>query len=310
MAIVKTDIPMTSERLNETIDELLRTYPIFRSEVLTTTAFGRPVRTLVAGEGERQVIFSASHHANEWITTPVILKFMEELAEAYQTGGKIWGVDARTILKYTTVHTVPMVNPDGVDLVTGAIPPDSEQYRSARYLAENYPNIPFPDGWKANLLGVDLNLQYPAGWLRAREIKFSQGYIRPGPRDYVGRSPLSQREAIALAEYTEEVYPALVLAYHTQGEVIYWQFEDYDVPGAKELAEEFARVSGYGLEDVPYESSFAGNKDWFIQNFRRPGFTIEAGAGESPLPLSQFDQIYRENLGILVTAATGLPGGV
>jgi len=301
---------MTSELLNETIDELVRTYPVFRSETLTTTAYGRPVRTLVIGEGERQVIFSASHHANEWITTPVILKFMEELAEAAQNGGKIWGVDARTILRYNTVHTVPMVDPDGVDLVTGAIPPGTLEYEQARALGDNYPDIPFPNGWKANLLGVDLNLQYPAGWLQAREIKFSQGFTKPGPRDYVGRAPLNQRESIALAEYTEEVDPALVLAYHTQGEVIYWQFRDYEIPGARDLAEEFARISGYALEDVPYESSFAGYKDWFIQSFRRPGFTVEVGSGQSPLPISQFDQIYRANLGILVTAAVGLPGGV
>ena len=111
-----------------------------------------------------------------------------------------------------------------------------------------------------------------------------------------------------MARYTEEVDPALVIAFHTQGEVIYWQFEDYVVPGARALAEEFARLSGYALEDTPYESSFAGYKDWFIQQWRRPGFTIESGRGESPLPLSQFDEIYRANLGILVTGATGLPG--
>jgi g-D-glutamyl-meso-diaminopimelate peptidase len=152
-----------------------------------------------------------------------------------------------------------------------------------------------------------LNLQYPAGWLQAREIKFTQGFTRPGPRDYVGRAPLSQRESIALADFTEEIDPDLVLAYHTQGEVIYWQFQDYDVPGARALAEEFARLSGYALEDTPYESSFAGYKDWFIQYFRRPGFTIEVGSGTNPLLLSQFDKIYKENLGILVTAALGLP---
>ena len=99
----------------------------------------------------------------------------------------------------------------------------------------------------------------------------------------------------------------MVLAYHTQGKVIYWQFRDYQVPGAKELGEEFARLSGYELADTPYESSFAGYKDWFIQNFRRPGYTIECGSGENPLPLEQFDEIYRDNLGILVTAALGLP---
>ena len=100
----------------------------------------------------------------------------------------------------------------------------------------------------------------------------------------------------------------LVLAYHSQGKEIYWQFRDYLVPGAKELGEVMAKVSGYTLAEVPYESAFAGYKDWFIQNFRRPGYTIEVGSGENPLPITQFDKIYTDNLGILVTAATGLPG--
>ena len=307
MAIVKTDVPMTSALLDSTIDALLEAYPFLSSETLTTTAFGRPVRTLVIGNGERKVIYSAAHHANEWITTPLLLKFAEELAQAIQSGGKLWGVQAENIAKAATVYLIPMVDPDGVDLVTGAIEPGTIPYETARNLADNYPGIPFPDGWKANLLGVDLNLQYPAGWLQARETKFSQGYTRPGPRDYVGRAPLNQRESIALAEFTEDIDPALVLAYHTQGQVIYWQFRDYEVPGAEALAKEFARVSGYALEETPFESAFAGYKDWFIQNFRRPGFTVEVGTGTNPLPLSQFDEIYKDNLGILVTAALGLP---
>ena len=309
MAIVKTDVPMTSQLCSDTIDALVKAYPFCRNETLTETAFGRPLKTLVIGTGERQVLFTAAHHANEWITTPLLLKFVEELAQAIASGGTLWGVPAKTIGDLVTIHTVPMVDPDGVDLVTGAIQPGSAQYQGAQALASFYPSIPFPEGWKANLLGVDLNLQYPAGWLMAREIKFAAGYDRPGPRDYVGRAPLTQRESRALAEYTRAVDPRLVLAYHTQGKVIYWQFRDYQVEGARALAEEFARVSGYQMEDTPYESSFAGYKDWFIQEFRRPGFTIEAGSGQNPLPISQFDTIYRDNLGILVTAALGLPGG-
>ena len=307
MNIVNTNEPITSERCNEMILQITQTYPFCRSELLTTTAFQRPIRTLVIGNGPRKVIYTAAHHANEWITALVLLKFAEELAQKIRDGGSIGGVDAQEIAQAATIYMIPMVNPDGVDLVVGAIQPGQFQYETAQRLAEYYPQIPFPDGWKANLLGVDLNLQYPAGWLQAREIKFSQGYTRPGPRDYVGRAPLTQVEARALAGYTEVIDPALVLAYHTQGNVIYWQFQDYQIPGARELAEEFARLSGYAMEDTPYESSFAGYKDWFIQRFRRPGYTIEVGSGTNPLPLEQFDEIYRDNLGILTTAALGLP---
>ena len=306
MGIVPTDVPMTSALSEQSIRELESRYPFVKVENLTTTVFGRPVLALEIGDGEREVLFTAAHHANEWITATLLLKFAEELAEAIQSGGKIWGVPARTVAEAATIRLVPMVNPDGVDLVTGAVSEDSVEYTTAQGIAAGFPDIPFPDGWKANLLGVDLNLQYPAGWLKAREIKFGQGYSRPAPRDYVGRAPLTQRETVALARYTEDVDPALVLAYHTQGKVIYWQYEDYAVPGAEALAEEFARVSGYALEDTPETSAYAGYKDWFIKTFRRPGFTIEAGSGENPLPITQFPEIYRDNLGILVTAALGL----
>ena len=46
-----------------------------------------------------------------------------------------------------------------------------------------------------------------------------------------------------------------------------------------------------------------GYKDWFIQTYNRPGYTIEAGLGENPLPITQFDEIYKNNLGILILGA-------
>ena len=305
MAIVPTDIPITAAQNAQIIQKLLGAYPFLRSENLISTVFQRPIPTLVIGNGPRKVIFSASHHANEWITTLILLKFAQDFAEAIGTGGSIYGQDAKALAAAVTIYMVPMVNPDGVDLVVGAIPRDSIQYDLAQKLSRNYPNIPFPEGWKANLLGVDLNLQYPVGWLQAREIKFSQGYVNPGPRDYVGRAPLQQIEARALAEYTQYIDPDLVVALHSQGKEIYWQFQDIFVPGARELGEKMAAASGYALADTPFNSSFAGYKDWFIKEFRRPGYTIEVGEGVNPLPISQFAEIYRDNLPILVIAARG-----
>lgn len=310
MPIVKTDVPMTYTLCRDTIAELTAAYPVCTAKSIATTAFGREVEALEIGSGGRTVLFTAAHHANEWITATVLLKFAEELSAAITEDTPLFGIPGRLFAANCRILLVPMVNPDGVDLVTGGIASGSLQWEQARNLADNYPNIPFPSGWKANLLGVDLNLQYPAGWLQAREIKFSQGYTRPGPRDYVGRAPLTQRESRGLANYTQEEDPALILAFHTQGEAIYWKYDDIDVPGARELGEEFARLSGYSLETTPYESGFAGYKDWFIKMFRRPGYTIEAGSGTNPLPISQFDSIYSACLGILTTAALGLPGGV
>ena len=93
------------------------------------------------------------------------------------------------------------------------------------------------------------------------------------------------------------------MSYHTQGKVIYWQFQDYNPPKAIAIGRQFERVSGYTLEETPFNSSFAGYKDWFIQNYNRPGYTVEVGEGINPLPTSQFDEIYSDNLGILVLGA-------
>ena len=307
MSIVQTDVPMTYGLCHETIAKIAEAYPVCGSRSIGTTAYGREIEAMSIGSGGRTVLFTAAHHANEWITATVLLKFAEELSRAILEKGSVYGIPANLFEENCQIFLVPMVDPDGVDLVTGGIPLGSVQWEKAKNLAGNYPAIPFPNGWKANLLGVDLNLQYPAGWLQAREIKFSQGYTRPGPRDYVGKAPLTQRESRALADFTRYLDPALILAYHTQGEQIYWKYDNIDVPGALALGQEFARLSGYALAETPYVSGFAGYKDWFIKTWRRPGFTIEAGLGENPLPLSQFDSIYAKNLGILTTAALGLP---
>ena len=91
--------------------------------------------------------------------------------------------------------------------------------------------------------------------------------------------------------------------------MIYWKYLDYEPSGSREIGRRFSAVSSYLLAETPYASGFAGYKDWFIEAFNRPGYTIEAGLGDNPLPLSEFDRIYGENLGIL-TLGLSLAMGV
>jgi g-D-glutamyl-meso-diaminopimelate peptidase len=302
--VVPTGIDYCSALVGYCVRGLAARYPFLRVGEMGKSVMGKPLYLLSAGSGERHVFYNAEHHANEWITTPVLLKFMEQLAAAFVYGGSIGGFDAGEIFERCTITAAPAVNPDGLDLVTGELT-DGAYFDAAVKISQAFPDIPFPSGWKANIRGVDLNLQYPAGWTNAREIKFAQGFTQPAPRDYVGASPLSAPESRAMFMQTLNLDPQATLPYHTQGEVIYWRYLDMEPPGSRALAQELGSASGYAVEETPYASGFAGYKDWFIQEFDRPGFTIECGLGQNPLPISEFDGIYAKNVGILARCAMG-----
>ena len=298
--IVPTNIRYSSSILQINLDSLKRLYPFIEITSVGRSILGKNLPVIKIGNGSKEVFYSASFHANEWICSPLIMKFLADYCYCYVNNLPIFGVNARNIYNYCTIYIMPMVNPDGVDLVTGEINPNSSLYTNTQLIANRYPNIPFPNGWKANIRGVDLNLQFPAGWEQARQIKFSQGFTSPAPRDFVGFGPLTEPESLAIYNFTLQHNFSLVIAFHTQGNVIYWQFENYNPPRALFIGNEFARVSGYSLEETPFNSSFAGYKDWFIQDYNRPGYTVEVGEGQNPLPISQFDTIYNDILGILV----------
>ncbi len=301
--VTATNIRWTSEILRYAVDGIIARYPFVSFSDIGSSVMGKPLYTLKIGTGPVRVYYSASIHANEWITTPVLMRFLEQYARAYSVSGNIHSVPARQLYSRVTLYITPMLNPDGVDLVTGYLNSGSN-YTQARRISRDYPNVRFPEGWKANINGVDLNLQFPAGWENARRIKYAQGFISPAPRDFVGYAPLTEPESQAIFDFTQNLSPALILAYHTQGEIIYWKYSDYEPPRSREIGELMSQASGYLLELTPESSGYAGYKDWFIQDFNRPGYTIECGTGTSPLPLSQFEEIYRDNLGILVIGMT------
>lgn len=298
--IVNPIINYSSFILERDIKNLKTIYPFLTVGSIGNSVMGKNIFYLKLGIGYKKIFYSASFHANEWITTPLLMKFVEDFSLAYTTNSYIYGYNARELYNNVSLYIVPMVNPDGVDLVTNNIDKNSAYYNNAKTISNNYSDIPFPDGWKANIEGVDLNLQFPVGWQQAKEIKYSQGFTSPSPRDFVGYGPLTAPESLAVYNFTLQNNFDLILAYHTQGQEIYWQFQNYAPYNAYSIGKAFSFVSGYTLADVPYTSSFAGYKDWFLQQYRKPGYTIEAGLGENPLPISQFYEIYNDNLGILI----------
>ena len=296
--IVTWDRSMTSRLQARFSEQMQAICPWLDSEVLTWTACGRPVEALRLGRGSRKVLLTAGHHANETITSLFLWRFLEDYCRALLKDGQLNGFSCCALFRRTTLYLVPLVNPDGADLVAGAA--TEEEIRQARKLWAARPEIPFPQGWKANLQGVDLNLNYLARWEQARASKPSV----PGARDFPGWQPLDQPETAALAEYARRICPDAMAAWHTQGGEIYAADPDGSLR-AENLSRLMEHASGYALAEPPAESSNAGFRDWFLQEFTGAAFTIEAGRGENPLPLEALPQLYRENLPLFVWLLAG-----
>lgn len=300
--IVQTNISYTTQILNLNINSLQVIYPFIKNGSIGNSVLYRPIKYLKFGNGPKEILYIGSTHANEWITTPLLMKFFEQLCKSYTNNTPIFGINPNILFNEVSLYIVPMLNPDGVDLVTGFLDENSRAYNNARQIASNFPELSFPNSWKSNIEGIDLNLQFPAGWEQAREIKYAQGFDKPAPRDFVGYGPLTAPEAVHLYNFTLNHNFSLMLTYHTQGRVIFYQYQNYTPDESQSIANTFSKVSGYTVQNEPENSSFAGFKDWFIFYYKRPGFTIEAGLGQNPLPISQFASIYNENIGILISA--------
>ncbi len=300
-ATVPTDVSYGYPLLQLNLESFKKRYPFLEQGSIGRSVLGNELYYVRFGRGPSEVFYNAAHHANEWITSVVVMKYIEQLCNAYVNGGSIGGESAEEIFEKTSLYIVPMVNPDGVNLVTGYYGQGSAPYQRAFRLSVT--GVPFPEGWKANITGTDLNLNYPAEWEAAKEMKYALGYTSPRPFGYVGEYPFSAPESRAVAEFTKAHNFLLTISYHTQGEIIFWKFLNYLPPESRRIGELFAAVSGYSLEETPTNMGYAGYKDWFIQEYNRPGYTVEAGRGRNPLPISQFGEIYADNIGILTQGA-------
>ena len=293
MSIVPTNQKYYYSLMMKNIQELKSKYNFLEVGNIGFSTLGKQLPYIKIGRGSRKIMYNAGMHANEYICCILLMKFVENFCQSYVLNSRIFGQNARKLFNNVSLYILPMMNPDGIDIVINQVEKNSDIYKKYLKISSEFPNIPFQSGWKANSNGVDLNLQFPAGWQKARKIKFEQGYTKPAPQNFLGEGPLTQSEALAIYNFTLKNNFELTISYHTQGKEIYWDFQNINPPNGYEIGKIFEKVSGYNLTDVPYNSSFAGYKDWFICRFRRPGFTIEVGKGVNPLPISQFNEIYQ-----------------
>lgn len=283
------------------IERLAKAYPdLIAYESLGQTKYGRELYAIKLGRGEAVLFLNGSHHAREWMTTPLLMEMIDTYASAYINNKKISTYDVRSLLDSISIWMVPMVNPDGVTLSQqGTVGLSEELAATLRKYNGNSSNF---NRWKANMQGIDLNRQYHAYWSSIENAAVSPWY-----QNYKGAMPGQAPEVQMMMDFTHKIDPEMTISYHSSGEIIFWHFRTLPqhLVRDKNIANDLHKLTGYSLVNPEKNPSGGGYKDWFIEQFGRPGFTIEIGkyAGEKSIPLNQFNSIWTKNKDVGLYAA-------
>ena len=272
-------------------------YTILRPAMVGRSVLGReiPALMLSAGDAGPAVLMAAAFHGQEWLTTLCALRLCEELCAAQRARTSLCGIPIDKALRDRQIWCVPLVNPDGVEIARYGSSAAGAYAASAAAAGADIPGV-----WQTNARGVDINHNFNAGWAQMQELARKNGKISPGRRYYSGPEPESEPETRALTELCRRYDFRHVVALHSQGEEIYWSYGHHTPPQSRIMARVLGLASGYAVAQPREMATHGGFKDWFIDRYHRPGFTLEMGRGSNPLPLTCFEEIYRKAREMLV----------
>ena len=233
-----------------------------KGKVIGRSRFGREIFAFFRGDpAGKQVILQGAIHAREWITALLLLKMLEN-ARSVRTVG-VW--------------FLPTVNPDGVLLATRGISAVPEENRETLLRLNGSRDFSL---WKANGIGVDLNVNFPADHGTGLKNRFT-----PASENFVGAFAASEPCTRALMRFTRAVSPCLTVSFHTKGEVVYWHYPAKGFSGDLALGKRLFADFGY-----PFEKSIGsagGYKDWCIKELGIPAYTVEMGADGLRHPVTE-----------------------
>ena len=271
--------------------QLKEKYSFIELFTIGKSVLGRDIYAAKIGVSSDQILYSGAIHGSERLTATTLMLFLELFSMSLKVNADYSLSSARNALFGKSVVIVPISNPDGYEIARGGAATAGNMADSVRTIAGDT-DLKY---WNANVRGIDLNHNFDAGFEQMKKIEQADGITEPSPRRYGGEYPESEPESKALADYCRENDVVELLSIHSQGEEIYWQFGDNTPAKSYRLARLFSTASGYAVADPAPGASFAGLKDWYIQQFVRPGFTLEIGKGVNPLNPELLYNIY-ENL--------------
>ena len=296
-SIVRSEIYDAVRRKNA-LDQLCARYSVIKKSVIGKSCGGRDIYAFQIGAGEEACLFAAAFHGSEHITAVVLMMFLEEAARAASENAYLAGLNLNKSIRGRSLIFVPCVNPDGCEIsACGAAGCGNRVAAIGKLCRQDFVH------WNANLRGVDINHNFDAGWQELRRKEIEAGIYGPRRSRFGGNAPESEPETVALTALCRSRRIRHVAALHSQGEVIYYRYGEKTPERGVRMAQIMATASGYRPEYPAGLAVGGGFKDWFIETFARPGFTIELGKGQNPLPPESAREIYEKAREMLTLCA-------
>lgn len=278
-------------RMLKDIEMLTDNYNIIERFSIGKSVMQKDIPCLKIGKGKKKLLLSGAYHGLEYLTAAFLIKFVSNYTVKLMTETEYFGYDIKRLYSDITVYIVPMVNPDGVDIALNSLDITNEYHR---HLISMVGIHSFNHVWQANSRGVDINHNFDAKWQMVVD--------KPSPSKYGGEYAESEPETRAITEFVRQEQFDMLLAFHSQGREIYYDFDGMTGENSVEIAKKMAEESGYAVCIPTGTASYGGCKDWFIKEFGKEGFTVEIGTGQNPLPMSMLDEVYDENAKIALCA--------
>lgn len=271
----------------------LKNYPFVKCETIGYTHCEREINAFTIGGENETVLYVGGVHGMEFITSRILMRYFTTLCEHYKNCKKLNGYPIRSYLSNRGLTVIPCLNPDGAAVSLMGAAAVGEFAKLVNDLSGgNCRN------WQANAVGVDINHNFNADWDNVKKREREIGITAPCPSRFGGEFPESEPETKAFTAYCRTDNAGRshnirhAIAFHSQGEEIYYTFGDKTPSRCYELASIMEKLSGYKLAEPVGTAVGGGLKDWLISELNIPAFTVEVGLGENPLPDEDLDLIY------------------
>ncbi len=269
------------------VEELIKEYPFINAEIIGRSALNRGVFSLSVGNQSNSVIFTAGFCGTDGLTCELLLLFVEKMCHAVKHSCLLCGVDIKRALTQLGITVVPCVNPDGIEIAQNG-------FECGKSMKEFLLSSGCEDHrkWSTNAFGVDINRNFSPQWNEHHKKENEQGIRGPSAKGYCGEFPESEAETKVLSRLCRLRHFRQCLSLHPGDGELHWQYNEKAPGQSSMMAKILADSCGYSLESKDNPSQPDGFKNWFIDEFSSPGFSLKIHSERCNSPYTKLYDVY------------------